>query len=118
MTTMGVGQPESRSVIDIRKAKQEEHKHVRKEEQDFRITARRNKLLGLWAAEHMNLTGEDAERYAKEVIGADLAEPGDEDVLRKVLADLAARQVKMSPAQIRAKMESLLEEATRQIAGG
>jgi hypothetical protein len=103
-------------VVDSRKAKQEEHKHVRREEQEFRITARRNKLLGLWAAEQMKLGGDEAASYAKEVIAADFAEPGDEDIVRKLVADFASRQVNISRAQILAKMESLLKEAERQIA--
>ena len=65
-----------------------EAKYLHDQETQFKITARRNKLLGLWAAEQMGLSGADAEAYAKEVVVADFEEAGDDDVLRKVLGDL------------------------------
>lgn len=81
----------------------------------FKVEARRNKLLGLWAAGLMGLEGEKAEDYAKAVIRADLEEPGDEDVFRKLRADLDAARIGQSDQQIRTEMESLLVTAKEQI---
>lgn len=81
----------------------------------FRITARRNKLLGLWAAELMGMTGEDAAAYAKEVVQADFEEAGHEDVVRKVKGDLDAKGVDKSDHQIRVQMEELLVTARDQV---
>jgi hypothetical protein len=78
----------------------------------FKAHARRNKLLGLWAAGLLGKTGDDADAYAKSVIIADFEEAGDDDVLRKVAADLGP---KSDAATIRAKMEELLIEAKGQI---
>ncbi len=92
-----------------------ENKFAHDEELRFKAMARRNKLLGLWAAEKLGKTGDDAEAYAKEVIVADFEEAGDEDVFRKVRDDLAAAGVDQSDHQIRRTMEELLEEAVKQI---
>jgi hypothetical protein len=92
-----------------------ERKFAHDEELKFRATARRNKLLGLWAAEKMGIAGEDAQAYAREVIKADLAEPGDEDLFRKLRADFDAKGVDQSDHQIRRKMAELLGEAVGQI---
>ena len=73
--------------------------------------ARRNKLLGLWAAEKMGLTGAEAEAYAKSVVAADFAEAGDEDVFRKIRADFDAKSVAQSDHQIRRTMDELLGKA-------
>lgn len=81
----------------------------------FKVVARRNKLLGLWAAEKMGVTGEAAAAYAKEVIASDFEEPGDDDVLRKVLADFGQKGMEMSDQQLRKEMERLLEVARREI---
>ena len=78
-----------------------ERKFAHDEELKFKATARRNKLIGLWAAEKMGLTGDEAQAYAREVIKADLAEPGDEDVFRKVRSDFDAKGVDQSDHQIR-----------------
>jgi len=78
------------------------------EELQFKAMARRNKMLGLWAAEVLGKTGADAEAYAKEVVLADFEEAGDNDVLRKVVKDLAG---KVDEADIRAKMGALLSQA-------
>ena len=80
--------------------------------------ARRNKLLGLWAAEKMGLKGADAESYAKEVVKSDLQEAGDDDVLRKVKGDLEARGLSFSEHQIRREMDELLGQARDQIRNG
>lgn len=75
---------------DRSKGKLHEADHTHRHEKDFRVTARRNKLLGMWAAGLMGLHGSEAESYAKQVISADLDEPGDEDVFRSSWAILAA----------------------------
>jgi hypothetical protein len=92
-----------------------ERKFAHDEELKFRATARRNKLLGLWAAEKLGLSGEEAQGYAREVIKADLAEPGEEDVFRKVRGDFDAKGVDQSDHQIRRMMGELMAEAVNQI---
>jgi hypothetical protein len=92
-----------------------ERKFAHDEELKFRATARRNKLLGLWAAEKMGLAGDAAQTYAREVIKADLAEPGEEDVFRKLRADFDAKGVEQSDHQIRRMMSDLMSEAVTQI---
>ncbi len=93
-----------------------EKKFALDEEQKFKAEARRNKLLGLWAAEKLGKTGDDAAAYAKEVVAADFEEAGDADVLRKVLTDLAGKGV--SEADIRKKMDELVAVAVTQIKAG
>ena len=83
------------------------------EELRFKAMARRNKLLGLWAAQVLGKSGADAEAYAKEVVLADFEEAGDNDVLRKVTKDLAGKGV--GEAEIRARMNELLAQAVEQI---
>lgn len=90
-----------------------EKKFAHDEELKFKAYARRNKLLGLWAASELGKTGADAEAYAKEVVLADFEEAGDDDVVRKVVRDLAAKGV--SEQAVRAKMTELLAEAIKQI---
>ena len=92
-----------------------EAKFKHDEEFKFKVMARRNKLLGLWAADLMNITGADAEAYAKQVVVADFDEPGDEDVLRKVLGDLQAKGRSEDNADVRRQMDRLLEEAKQQL---
>ena len=92
-----------------------ERKFAHDEELKFRATARRERLIGLWAAEKMGLTGDEAQAYAREVIKADLAEPGDEDVFRKVRADFDAKGVDQSDHQIRPITGEMMAEAVRQI---
>jgi hypothetical protein len=92
-----------------------EKKFAHDEETRFKATARRNKLLGLWAAGLLGKSGEAAEAYAKEVVKSDFAEAGDEDVFRKVRADLDAAGVKQSDHQIRRQMEDLMVTAVEQI---
>lgn len=92
-----------------------ENKFAHDEDLRFRAVARRNKLLGLWAAEKLGKTGEFAQAYASEVVRADFEEVGDEDVYRKVAADFSAAAVNVSEAELRGQMLSLLEEAAKQI---
>ncbi|MCF6292013.1 MAG: DUF1476 domain-containing protein [Robiginitomaculum sp.] len=82
---------------------------------EFKAEARRNKLLGLWAAELMGKSEEQAQEYAKEVIVADFEEAGDDDVFRKLRADLDAASVEQSDHQIRRQMDELLEKAREQV---
>ena len=92
-----------------------ESKFARDEALRFRATARRNKLLGLWVAEKLGKSGEDADAYAREVIRADMEEAGDEDVFRKVRKDFDAANVELSDHQIRRTMEEKMAEAVAQI---
>jgi hypothetical protein len=95
-----------------------EKKFAHDEELRFKANARRNKLLGLWAAGQLGLSGPDADAYAKEVVVADFDEAGDDDVFRKVRKDFDAKSVKQSDEQIRTTMISLMEEAIAQIKAG
>jgi hypothetical protein len=88
------------------------------EELRFKANARRNKLLGAWAAGQLGLSGADADAYAKEVVMADFEEPGDHDVFRKIRKDFDAKGVKQSDQQIRTTMTALMEEAIAQIKAG
>lgn len=92
-----------------------EGKFVRDEELRFKATARRNRLFGLWAAEKLGLQGPEAEAYAKTVVIADFAEPGDEDVFRKVRTDFDSKKIDLSDHQIRRTMEELMAKAVEQI---
>lgn len=96
------------------KAFEEKYKHD--QDLQFRTMVRRNKLLGLWVArELLGLEGEAVETYAKEVVASDLDEPGPDDVVRKVMADLEAKGVDFSEHRLRHRMDELLAEAKRQI---
>ncbi|MGH6871543.1 MAG: DUF1476 domain-containing protein [Rhizomicrobium sp.] len=92
-----------------------ESKWAHDEELRFKVMARRNKLLGLWAAGLMGLEGAQAEGYARSVIQADFQEAGDEDVLRKVKADFDREAVAQSASALRARMEELLAAAADQV---
>ena len=92
-----------------------EAKYKHDQELQFKVSARRNKLLGLWAAELLGLSESDADAYAKEVIASDFEEPGDDDVLRKVLGDFEAKGVDKSEHQVRKRMDELMDDARRQI---
>ena len=88
------------------------------EELKFKANARRNKLLGLWAAEKLGLSGPEAETYAKEVVAADFEEAGDHDVFRKIRRDFDAKTVNVSDHQIRRTMDELMASAVAQIKAG
>jgi hypothetical protein len=98
--------------------KGEERKFAMDEETAFRVHARRNRLLGQWAAAKMGLTAEETDAYAKEVVQADFEEAGDEDVIRKVLGDLTSAGVEIDDAAVRAALEDKSVEARRQLMGG
>jgi hypothetical protein len=95
-----------------------EKKYALDEEQKFKAEARRNKLLGLWAAEQLGLSGDAANDYAKTVVAADFEEAGDADVVRKVLGDLTAKGVAITESQLRVKMDELTATAVMQVKTG
>jgi len=95
-----------------------ERQFVHDEELKFKAEARRDKLLGLWAAEKLGKSGPDAEAYAKDVIAADFEEAGDADVVRKVLGDLTAGSITVTEGEIRTKMSEFLALAVAQIKAG
>ena len=92
-----------------------EAKFARDEEMQFRILARRNRLLGEWAARLMNLSDVETESYAKDVVRADFEEAGDEDVIRKVLGDLTSAGIECDDGKIRDTLGMKMIEARRQI---
>ena len=96
----------------------EEAKYAFDEETAFKVAARRNRLLGEWAADLMNLTEEEADSYKKAVVQADFEEAGDEDVIRKVLGDLTAAGKDVSEGDVRVKLEECAVEARRQFMSG
>lgn len=85
------------------------------EELRFKSTARRNRLLGVWAAAQMGLNESEAEAYAKEVVISDFEAPGDDDVLQKVLGDLLGKGVEASESSLRKHMDELMEVAIEQV---
>jgi hypothetical protein len=95
-----------------------EKKFAHDEELRFKANARRNKMLGLWAAEKLGLTGDAANAYAKEVIMADFEESGDDDVMKKVHKDLSAKGIAASEQDIRRAMVDLMEKAIADVQAG
>jgi hypothetical protein len=95
-----------------------EKKFAHDEELRFKATARRNKLLGLWAAQKLGMSGADADAYAKEVVQADFEEAGEDDVFRKVRKDLDAKGAAASDQEIRTQMVQLMAQAVQQIETG
>ena len=98
-----------------KREKGEERKYEMDQQLLFKAESRRNKLLGLWLAEIYGLTGADADAYAKEVVIADLDEPGIEDVMRKVMGDIKDRSAPVTEAQVRSKMQELESVAIDQV---
>ena len=92
-----------------------EKKFEKDQELQFKATARRNRLLGLWAAELMGLKAEAADAYAKDVVKSDFDRPGEEDVVEKVLNDFKAKNVTQSDHQVRRKMDELFGVAKQQL---
>jgi hypothetical protein len=95
----------------------EEAHFAHDQEMAFRITARRNKLLGMWAAERMGLSAAETDAYAKSVVQADFEEAGDEDVIRKLIGDLTSAGVETDEGEVRAALEIKLVEARRMLMG-
>lgn len=92
-----------------------ENKFAHDEAMQFKAMARRNKLLGVWAAEKLGLNEDDAAEYAKSVVRSDFVEPGEEDVYRKIKGDFDEASVDVSEADIRAAMSDLMAQATEQL---
>lgn len=92
-----------------------EREHAHREETDFKTLAKRNKLLGLWVAEQLGLHGDAAEAYAREVVYSDLEEAGEEDLFRKVMADLQRHDKAISRAEVARKLGECLETARKEI---
>jgi hypothetical protein len=95
-----------------------EKKFAFDEQQKFKAEARRDKLLGLWVAEKLGLSGDAANDYAKTVVAADFEEAGDADVVRKVTGDLTAKGITIPESQIRVKMDELMAQAIVQVKAG
>lgn len=95
-----------------------ESKFAHDQDLKFKATARRNKLLGLWAAEKLGMGADEAAAYAKDVVRADFEEVGEEDVFRKIRKDFDAKAVTISDHQIRREMEDLMVKAVEQIQAG
>jgi len=98
---------------DREKAFEDKYKHD--QDLQFKVEVRRNKLLGLWVAELLGLSGADAEAYAKEVVAADFEEPGDADLIRKIQADAQPKSLDLSEHRLRKKMDELNAVAKQQI---
>lgn len=95
-----------------------EAKFALDQEQEFKAIARRNKLLGLWAAEKMGLSSESAEQYAAAVVRADFEQPGEEDVFRKIAGDFKGSGLTVSDSEVRSKMDELAAAARDLIRSG
>jgi hypothetical protein len=95
-----------------------EKKFALDEEQKFKALARRNKLLGLWVAEKLGMSGDAANDYAKTVVAAEFGEGGDANVVRKVISDLGVKDVAITEAEIRLKMNELMAQAVAQVKAG
>ncbi|SHH59287.1 DUF1476 domain-containing protein [Bradyrhizobium erythrophlei] len=95
-----------------------ERKFALDEEQKFKAEARRNKLLGLWVAEKLGLSGEAANTYAKDVIAAEFQEAGDANVVGKVMSDLKAKGITIAERELQAKMEQLTAQAVAEVKAG
>lgn len=92
-----------------------EAKYKVDQEKEFKVTARRNRLLGAWAAELMGLNGDAADAYAKDVVASDFIKPGDGDVVEKVLGDFGDKGVAVDETALRKKMEELQALAREQL---
>ena len=100
----------------FKKRKQDaENRFKHDQELEFKANARRNKLLGLWAAEQMGISGDAADDYAKEVVVSNFDRPGDEDVLEKVLKDFTDKGLDISASRLRKEMDGLMETARAQV---
>ncbi|MGO8920684.1 MAG: DUF1476 domain-containing protein [Stellaceae bacterium] len=95
-----------------------ERKFEQDQELAFKVKARRNKLLGLWAAERLGLAGDAANRYAQEVLQSDLQHPGSDDIVAKVCGDFTTRGVACDEARVRAELERCAAEAKKQLNAG
>ncbi len=92
-----------------------ENKYKHDQELQFKVEVRRDKLLGLWVAELLGKAGDEAEAYAKEVVDSDFEEPGDADVMRKIMGDMEQAGAELSEHRLRKQMDELLAEAKEQV---
>jgi hypothetical protein len=92
-----------------------ERKFQQDQELAFKVKARRNKLLGQWAAERLGLSGEAAERYAQQVMQADLERPGVEDIIAKVAGDFAKKGLALDATRVRVELQRCTEDAKKQL---
>ncbi len=92
-----------------------EQKYKHDKELDFKVNARRNRLLGLWAAKELGIPDAEAEAYAKTVVMADFQKPGEEDVVEKIVADFKKKGIEMSEHRVRKHMSELLDTARKQV---
>ena len=92
-----------------------ENKYAHDRELEFKINARRNKLVGLWAAEMMHMKQEDAEAYAKKLIMADISQPGEDDVVSQVMEDFRKTGISVTEKEVREKMHIMLNMARAQV---
>jgi len=92
-----------------------EQKYKHDKELDFKVNARRNRLLGLWAAKELGIPDAEAEAYAKTVVLADFQKPGDDDVVEKIVADFKTKGIEMSEHRVRKHMSELLDTARKQV---
>ena len=97
--------------------KGQEQKFRHDQELAFKIKARRNRLLGIWAAERLGMRNDAVAAYAEEIVAADFQKPGDDDIVEKVLGDLRAKGVGVSEAQLRDELRRLADAARKQIVG-
>jgi hypothetical protein len=111
---MASGSDTSMATFDDRQ-KGFEQKYKHDKELEFKINARRNKLLGLWAAGEMGIPTAEAEAYAKTVVMADFEKPGDDDVVQKVIGDFKLKGLELSEHRLRKHMTELLETARQQV---
>jgi hypothetical protein len=98
-----------------KREKEAEDRYKHDQELEFKAHARRDKLLGLWAAEQMGMSADDADTYAKEVVVSDFDRPGDDDVREKIEADFTAKGLEISDHRVRKEMDRLLAEARAQV---
>lgn len=104
------------NVFDDREKAFEAHYRLDQETQ-FKVKVRRNKLLGLWAAEQIGLTSAEADAYARTVVESDFEEPGDDDIVRKVVGDLRARNIATDEERIHKQLHKLAAVAREQVLG-
>jgi hypothetical protein len=118
LTPIALAEFKETDMTDFNDRERAEEAHFALEsDQLFRIQARRNRLLGAWAAAKMNLSAAEAEAYAKSVVQADFEEAGDEDVVRKLLGDLTSAGIDTSEGEVRTALDEKAVEAKRQIMG-
>jgi hypothetical protein len=115
---VSIGRTSAMSNIFDDREKQFENKYKHDEELRFKVTVRRNKLIGLWAAKEMGLVGAGTESYAKGIVDLAIASPGDAALVSKLRADFAAKKIEISEHRIRKQLETCHEDALKQVMQG